>query len=326
MIKDKGLVSVIVASYNHAKYLPKRMESLLSQTYTNLEIIVIDDCSTDNSREVLSYYTYDSRVNLILKEKNEGWVAVSNQGAKMAKGDYVIFANCDDYCHIKMIESLVLGIRSSKNIGVSFCRSEMVDQNNISIGNDYDVREKSFRELCIKSTIIYSKEIYKFFLNSCVIPNLSAALIKKECFEKVGYFSDTYKACCDWDIFLKIFDSYDAYSVSDEYNSFRQHNNTIRSALKGKIEYEEFIRLLLSQIRDNNRLTFIEKMKYRTHVMKLWILHLTNKNDKGYNNFKYHFTIVYEYDKISLIYFIPGLINRILELVIKLLIKIFKYK
>lgn len=324
MINENGLVSVIVASYNHAKYLPKRMESLLSQTYTNLEIIVIDDCSSDNSKEVLSNYTYDPRVNLIFKEKNEGWVAVSNQGAKMAKGDFVIFANCDDYCHIKMIESLVLGIRSSKNIGVSFCRSEMVDENNKFIGNDYDVREKSFRDLCSKSTIIYSKEIYKFFLNSCVIPNLSAALIKKECFEKIGYFSDAYKACCDWDIFLKIFETYDAYYVSDEYNSFRQHVNTIRSFLKGRVEYEEFIRLLLSQIKDNNRLTFIEKMKYRTHVMKLWVLHLSNKNDKGYNNFKYHFTIVWKYDKISLIYFIPGLINRILDLIIKLLNKTFK--
>jgi hypothetical protein len=65
-------------------------------------------------------------------------------------------------------------------------------------------------------------------------------------------------------------------------------------------------------------------MKYRTHVMKLWVLHLSNKNDKGYNNFKYHFTIVWKYDKISLIYFIPGLINRILDLIIKLLNKTFK--
>ena len=75
-----GLVSVIVASYNHREYLKERMDSLINQTYQNLEILVIDDCSTDGSLEVLRGYESHPKVKLIIREINGGWVNVSNQG------------------------------------------------------------------------------------------------------------------------------------------------------------------------------------------------------------------------------------------------------
>ena len=87
-----GLVSLVVASYNHARYLPRRMESLIAQTYPDLEILVIDDCSPDNSVEVLRRYADHPRVQLIEREQNGGWVAVSNQGLALARGELVLFA------------------------------------------------------------------------------------------------------------------------------------------------------------------------------------------------------------------------------------------
>lgn len=320
---QNGLVSVVVASYNHVKYLPKRIESLLSQTYKNIEIIVIDDCSPDNSREVLRTYLYDNRVKLIERETNGGWVTVSNQGIELSKGEYVIFANCDDYCDNSMIEALVNGIRTSNNIGVAFCCSEMIDQDDNHIGYDIQGRETSFQNNCKTDTIITSSEIYKYFLHSCVIPNLSAAIIKRKCFDEIGNFSDSYKACCDWDLFFKIFEKYDAYYVSNPLNNFRQHNKTIRNTLKGKVEYEEFIRLLLIQINTGSHLNFFEKIKFRTHVMKLWIMHITNFRDKGYNNIIYHLGVVLKYDIFALIFFIPAIIFRTVELIIKLVYKAF---
>lgn len=319
----KGMVSVVVASYNHQKYLAKRMDSLLSQTYENIEIIVIDDRSPDNSVDVLRPYTSDSRVRLIEREANGGWVTVSNQGMSIAKGEYIIFANCDDYCDSCMIESLVKGIETSDNIGVAFCRSEMVDGDNVVIGDDFTVRERSFRERCKTDTSISAGETYRFFLHSCVIPNLSAALIKRECLNSVGLFSDSYKACCDWDLFFRIFSAYDAYYVAAPLNSFRQHNKTIRSSLKGRIEYEEFFHLLLSQITNNRKLDFFEKTKYRTHVMKLWCIHLSSIAQPGYKNFRYHFSVIYKCDKTALLFFLPAVLLRVAELSGKLFKKIF---
>ena len=93
-----GLVSVVVASYNHAEFLEKRMESLINQTYSDLEMLVIDDCSPDNSLKVLRKYESHPKVKLVIRENNGGWVVVSNQGVEISSGEFVIFANCDDDC------------------------------------------------------------------------------------------------------------------------------------------------------------------------------------------------------------------------------------
>ena len=90
-----------------------------------------------------------------------------------------------------------------------------------------------------------------------------------------------------------------------------------------KVEYEEFIRLLLIQINTGSHLNFFEKIKFRTHVMKLWIMHITNFRDKGYNNIIYHLGVVLKYDIFALIFFIPAIIFRTVELIIKLVYKAF---
>ena len=98
MMGKPGLVSIVVASYNHAEFLEQRMTSLINQTYQNIEILVIEDCSPDNSLEVLRKYESHPKVKLIVREKNGGWVAVSNQGIDLSSGEFVLFANCDDDC------------------------------------------------------------------------------------------------------------------------------------------------------------------------------------------------------------------------------------
>ena len=102
-----GLVSVIVASYNHERFLQRRMDSLIAQTYQPLEILVIDDCSPDHSVDVLRRYEAHLKVRLIIRETNGGWAAVSNQGVDLTSGEFVLFANCDDDCDPRMIERLV---------------------------------------------------------------------------------------------------------------------------------------------------------------------------------------------------------------------------
>ena len=101
------LVSIVVASYNHAAHLERRLESLISQTYHNIEILIIDDCSPDNSVEVLRQYEPHPKVKLVVRETNAGWVTVFNQGIEMSSGEFILFANCDDDCDPCLIENLV---------------------------------------------------------------------------------------------------------------------------------------------------------------------------------------------------------------------------
>lgn len=311
-----GLVSVVVASYNHAEFLSQRMESLINQTYKDLEILVIDDCSPDNSVEVLRRYESCPKVKLVIREKNGGWVAVSNQGVEMASGEFVIFANCDDDCDPRMIERLVDAMNAHPTAGLAFCRSLLVDEDGHVLGDDFAIREPSFRARCQKDTLLSQKEMSRFLLHSCVIPNLSAALIRKECFSTVGNLSPDYRVCSDWDLFFRIAARYDVAYIAEPLNMFRQHDSTIRSVTKGRVTYEEFFRLLLGQIRLLN-LSFIERCRFRTRVMYLWGSHLFSQPFVGLRNFPYHSSRIFQLDPLALVFLGPGLVLCVFKIVMK---------
>lgn len=92
---EQPLVSVILPTYNRAEYLPRAMESVLSQSYKNLELIVVDDGSTDNTREVVNAYQ-DTRIRYMRTPSNRGVAAARNAGIRRASGEYIAFQDSDD--------------------------------------------------------------------------------------------------------------------------------------------------------------------------------------------------------------------------------------
>lgn len=302
-----GLVSVIVPSYNYAEYIEKRMDSLINQTYQDIEILVIDDCSSDNSVEILRTYESHPKVKLIVREQNGGWVVVNNQGVEMSSGEYVLFAQSDDECDSMMIERLVDALKSNPTAGVAFCRSLLIDEQNQLLGDDFIYRDRAFRTKCASDALITGSEMSRFLFHSCVIPNLSAVLIRQECFTLCGGFTSLYRVCGDWDWFYKIAAYFDFAYIAEALNSFRQHKKTVRSSTKVRMVYEEYFRLLLGQVRSLD-LTFLERCRFRTRVMYLWWTHLFSQPWIGLRNFPYHFGRVLQLDPIALVFFIPGLI------------------
>ncbi len=97
-IEDYGLVSVIMPSYNSAKYIGEAVDSVLNQTYKNWELIIIDDCSTDSSLNVLEKYN-DNRIRVLKNKENNGAAVTRNKGLEVANGRYVAFLDCDDVWH-----------------------------------------------------------------------------------------------------------------------------------------------------------------------------------------------------------------------------------
>ena len=113
--QNNPLVSVIVPVYNVERYLDECLNSIRQQTYENLEIIVVEDCSTDNSLNTLIKHLEDSRVKLIQHEKNSGLSAARNTGIDAAKGDYIMFVDSDDHIHNNLIQ-LCLDNTSKKEL------------------------------------------------------------------------------------------------------------------------------------------------------------------------------------------------------------------
>src|SRR5215467_7397297 len=117
-------VSAIVPNYNHAPYLRKRIESILAQTYQDFELILLDDCSTDNSREILASYGNSSKVRIEFNETNSGtpfkqW----NKGVRLARGKYIWIAESDDYADDGFLERLASRLDAEPGAGFAYCRS-----------------------------------------------------------------------------------------------------------------------------------------------------------------------------------------------------------
>lgn len=120
MTKSNPLVSIIVPVYNTKKYLPTCIESIINQTYKNLEIILVDDGSTDESGKICDKYAKkDSRI-LVIHKKNGGQSSARNDGLKVMHGEYLAMADSDDELAPNFIETL-LGLYSTKNCSLSLC-------------------------------------------------------------------------------------------------------------------------------------------------------------------------------------------------------------
>lgn len=317
---NPGLVSVVVASYNHASYLERRMESLLDQTYQNIEILVIDDCSTDNSVDILRKYESHPKVKLLARKENGGWVVTFNQGAEMSTGEFILFANCDDECDPTMVERLVKGMRAYPSAGICYCRSLLIDEKGNLLGDDFSGRERAFQVRCATDTLLAKNEMRRFLLNSCVIPNTSAALIRRACFDSAGNISSAYRVCSDWLLYFDIAVHCDVAYIAVPLNKFRQHESSITGSAKHRMIHEEILRLLLGQIKTQG-LSSIDKARYRTHVMYLWSIHLLPPTTSGVINFNYHLKTVITYDWVALVFLPVAMLGRFSSLLYKLPVK-----
>ncbi|MFH1359470.1 MAG: glycosyltransferase [Candidatus Omnitrophota bacterium] len=181
------LVSIIIPSFNRAKLLQRAIQSVLRQTYQNFEVIVVDDASTDHTREVVLGFS-DPRLRYIRNEKNLKGPRSRNIGIKQARGEYISLLDDDDEFLPEKIEKEVNKFRDApEEVGVVYCGHSFVVNNKIAkiMLPQYrgDVSEITWRHPVL---------------------SLPAALIKKKCFEKSGLFDETFVSCQDWDLWIRV--------------------------------------------------------------------------------------------------------------------------
>ena len=139
-MEKNALVSVIVPVYNVKLYLEHCLTSILDQSYNNLEIIIVDDGSTDGSGIICDAYAErDSRCIVVHKE-NQGVWAARNTGQKLAKGDYILFVDSDDYIHIDMIKCMCESLEKNPNCGFAMCNYKSTESLDEDIRARYNFR------------------------------------------------------------------------------------------------------------------------------------------------------------------------------------------
>ncbi len=181
--KKNTLVSVIIPTYNRESILREAIESVLNQTYKQLELIVVDDCSTDSTEEVLESIE-DERFKYVQHDENQGPNAARNTGLEHSSGDYISYLDSDAVLLPSKIEKQVEAMKSSESdIGVVYCSGYSQQGNFV---------KKSLSEG-------YSGDIYADLLAKDLKVVTSTMLIKRECFDRCG----------DWDQNLPSFNEYD---------------------------------------------------------------------------------------------------------------------
>lgn len=129
------LVSVIVPAYNAEKYIKRCITSILEQSYREIELIIVDDGSKDNTEKIISEYVKcDNRI-IYIKQNNSGVSAARNKGFEISQGEYIMFADSDDWMAVDMIKSLVMEVKQ-KSADVVFCNYNMVDRDVIKVCDD----------------------------------------------------------------------------------------------------------------------------------------------------------------------------------------------
>jgi len=193
MKRKNPLISVIIPTRNRFKLLKRSINSVLNQSYKNIEVIVIDDASTDKTLGILKSIK-DKRVQLIRLKKHQGAAKARNVGLKKAKGELIAFNDDDDFWHEKKLEKQVkILTQAGSKVGVVYTRMRRIKDKEIKYFPEEVVGEERKREGEIQ------KELY---LENFV--GLPTAVVKKKCFEKAGLFDKDFPCYEDWELFLRI--------------------------------------------------------------------------------------------------------------------------
>ena len=325
MNRAKGvLVSVVFTSYNHIDYLVQALDSIVNQTYRNFELIIVDDCSTDGSQKILtSYASKFPNVKLHLLEKNTGsYVSASNYGAMDAIGDFILFAQCDDFSEPTQIELLLKTFENNSEIGVVYSRSNLVDKSGNIITDDFIIRERKFRKKCKNDTLIRGKEMRRFLSFSCVIPNLSAALIKRKLYFESGGLSEKYLMAADWALWLDLSEKTDFFYVAKTLNNFRQHETTIRSKVKIAKQILEIYSVFYSHL-SKYKLTFLEKIKIKNGAGMVWFSYLLTNPKSTILCFPSVLKETFKFEKLNVLFLIKGSFDFTLQYIYNKIDKIY---
>lgn len=209
-------ISVYIVNHNYGQYLEKAIESVLSQTIKDFEIIVIDNGSTDNSRDKLEKFYNNKKIKIIL-QKNIGLNSANNVALKIAKGKYIIRLDADDYFDKHALEIMYQKFKRNPKLALVFPDYYLVDENNDIIEI---VRRHDFSEVELLDQPAHG----------------ACSMIKSDILKAVGGYDESYHCQDGWDIWIKLIKKYGVGNINLPLFFYRQHNSNLTRNEKRLLE------------------------------------------------------------------------------------------
>ena len=258
-------VSVVIPNYNYEDFIEERIDSIVRQTYPIYELIILDDCSTDNSvqkiKEILKKYP-NLKQQLLINQKNSNSVFSQWQkGFTAATGEYIWIAEADDSCEAHFLEEIMKGFEDEK-VKISYSESLRINENNQVIASSCRDWMEGVSNTRWNKSYIHDGEIeIKEALSICnTIPNVSAVVFKKENQVELIEEAKNFKISGDWYLYYRILQHGKIAYCAKSYNYFRKHSKSTSTVAKKEVELEEVLRIQ-KMIRDNYKLTSNQIMR-----------------------------------------------------------------
>jgi len=211
---DLPLISVIVPAYNAEKFIEKTLNSVLSQTYKNIEVLVVDDGSQDQTAEIVQFIAQRDQRVILLQQPNAGVAAARNLAIHKSMGEYIAPIDADDIWYPQNLEKQVqCMLQAEPSVGLVYAWSLDIDEEDLPTGE-------------LRASTIEG-EVYTTLMCHDFLGNASCSLIRRACFEKVGGYNCQLKeqnaqGCEDWDLYLRIAEHYQFRVVPEFLVGYRK--------------------------------------------------------------------------------------------------------
>lgn len=235
-ISQNKKVSVVIPNYNYAKYINKRINSVLRQTYPIYELIILDDCSTDDSVNFIEKKIKDIRlknpklrVQFVKNEKNSGKAMQQwKKGFELAKGDYIWIAEVDDLSNKHFLEEVMKGFDNS-GVVLSYAESMIINSKGLMLAPNFRWSRDKEKTGHYKKDYINDgkKEVEEIMAIRCTIPNVSAVVFKNDR-KYLKYFDEAVKfsQVGDWYFYVKVLENGKISYNRKPLNKFRIHKDS----------------------------------------------------------------------------------------------------
>lgn len=238
------LVSVVIPCYNNASFVTASVNSVLSQDYPNIEVIVVDDGSRDNSVEVLEQF--GDKIRLI-QQPNQGPAAARNTGLQAAQGHYIAFNDSDDFWLPGKLTAQVAHLEQHPDIGLCFCRWA-VWQQDIPFADM--VQRYAADSASTDADPHYSGWLYIPLLKESVIHTITA-VVRRDVLLDVGFFNADYRIGEDYDLWIRISRKYPMTKLNQVFALYRDNPDSITKGVQSR----NFSAIVLQSAIDNYGLT-----------------------------------------------------------------------
>lgn len=300
------LVSVIVPNYNHEKYLEKRLKSIFNQTYKNMEVILLDDCSTDNSKKIIQ--KHKSQCRIYYNKQNSGspfkqWA----KGISKAQGKWVWIAESDDFCESTFLETLINNLEKT-NCVFGYTKSFIYyDKKKIIDTWQYDEKNKIFNShKFLKKRILMLNEVY----------NISSVVFKKSIANKISREYIYYSGAGDKRFLVELTEYGPVLMIGNRLNYYRIHKNklTNKTGYNGTNIQEDYKTYMYASYKYQKLYGLIGKLLVRSYYKKV-ISNISINKDKFIKlwNIKWYNSFLPDFIQYMYIYGIYVYINNCLK-------------